>query len=295
MMNVLIVGATGYVGSAVDEALSANGHRTFGVARSEPAQERLKARGTGIVPADAAKPNTLAKAVQDFDAVVYAVNVTDADPFTVDSQALRAIRKGLGGTEKTFVYVSNAWIYGASGPEAATETGPVNPPSFVGRRLELERATLEMTRLGVRALIVRGGIAYGKSAGIPAMFVQSARERGAATIVGDGNNRWATVGVEDLGRCIARAVEAGLPGRAYNATNDDRFTVREIAEAGSRGAGAGGATSFVPADVMGQLGECLALDQFVSSERAKEVLGWSATGPSILQELEFGSYVAAFA
>jgi nucleoside-diphosphate-sugar epimerase len=97
-----------------------------------------------------------------------------------------------------------------------------------------------------------------------------------------------------LGRCIARAVETGRPGRAYNAVNDDRYTVREIAEAGSRGAGAAGATTLVPPEIMGQYGECLALNQVISAERAKADLGWQPEGPSIVRELEFGSYVTAF-
>lgn len=292
-MKVLIVGATGYVGTAVDEALRRNGHLTFGVARSDAALEKLKARDTTAVSADAAKPQTLVKATASVDAVVYAVNVTDADAYTVDSNALRAIRKGLGGTEKTFVFVTSAWIYGSTGDAAAGETAPINPPPMLVRRVELERATLEMTRLGVRSLIVRGGIAYGGGGGLPAMFVQSARERGAASMVGDGKNRWATIAVNDLGQLIARAVESGRPGRAYNAVNDDHFSVREIAEAASRGAGCGGATTLVPPEIMGQYGECLTLDQVISAERAKTDLGWTPESPSIVEELEQGSYVTA--
>jgi hypothetical protein len=44
---------------------------------------------------------------------------------------------------------------------------------------------------------------------------------------------------------------------------------------------------------MGQYGECLALDQVISAERAKTDLGWSPRSRSILEELEHGSYVSA--
>ena len=292
-MNVLIIGATGYIGTAIDEALTARGHKTVGTARSDAAKSKLQARGTNVVFADASKPSTLAGPLKAADAVVYAVSVTDADPWSVDANALKAIRKGLAGTEKTFAYVSGAWIYGATGDGPATEEAPLNPPTLMVRRLEFERATIEMTKLGVRALVVRPGIVYGRGAGIPSMFVQSARERGAATIVGDGNNRWPTIDVGDLGDLVALAVEFGRPGRAYNAANDDRFHVAEIAKAASRGAGKDGATTTVSYDVMGQLGECLALDQVVSSDRAKNDLGWRPQSPSILEELERGSYVDA--
>lgn len=292
-MKVLIVGATGYIGTAVDEAMTRCGHTTFGVARSDAARDRLLRRHTNVVAADAAKPQTLAKAAADVDAIVYAVNVTDADPATVDSGALRAIRKGLAGTEKTFVFVNAAWIYGSTGSVPAAETAPINPPPLVVRRIDLERETIEMTRVGVRSLIVRAGIAYGRGGGVPSMFAQSARERGAATILGDGANRWATIDVGDLGRFIGLAVESGRPGRAYNAVNDDQFTVREIAEAASRGAGAGGAVTILPPEIMGQYGDCLTLDQVISAERAKTDLGWRPEASSIVHELESGSYVGA--
>jgi nucleoside-diphosphate-sugar epimerase len=290
-MNVLIIGATGYLGSAIDEALDERGHRTYGVARSEAARIRLAQRGTAIVEADAARPQSLVAPARDADAVVYCANITDADNWSVGANALRAIRKGLAGTEKTFVYISGAWVYGNTGPVPATENSPLNPPPALIRRLEHEHLTLEMTKVGIRGLIVRPGIVYGGGGGVPTMFVQSARERGAATIVGDGTNHWATIGLSDLGSLVALAVERGLPGRAYNAVNDDFPEVRRIAEAASRGAGAGGATKLVPQEIMGLFGDCLALDQFISAERAKADLHWQPEGPTIVEELERGSYL----
>lgn len=292
-MNVFILGATGYIGTAVDEALRSRGHHTTGLARSDAAREKLASRGTSSYMGDAAQPQTLERALREADAVVYAVRVTDADPIAVDRGALRAIRKALAGTEKTFVYLSDAWVYGETGDAEATEDATLAPPALVARRLDLERATLEMTKLGVRAIVVRPGIVYGRRAGLAAMFVQSARERGSATIIGDGSNRWATIEVGDLGDFVARTVDLGRPGRAYNAVNDDRFCVREIARAASRGAGAGGQTNLVAVPVMGGLGECMALDQTISAERAKRDLGWRATGPSILVDVEHGSYATA--
>jgi len=292
-MNVLIIGATGYIGTAIDEAVTARGHRVFGVARSQAARQKLTERGTTIVDADAAKPQTLVTPARDVDAVVYAANITDADNWSVGANALRAIRKGLAGTEKTFIYISGAWIYGETGSTPAVETSPLNPPSLALRRLEHEYLTLEMTKVGIRGIVVRPGLVYGRGGGIPAMFVQSARERGAATIIGDGSNRWATIEVAELGKLVALATERGLPGRAYNAVNDDTPQVRRIAEAASRGAGAMGATKTVPQEMMGAMGDCLALDQVVSAARAKTDLGWTPSGPTIAHDMEFGSYLRA--
>jgi nucleoside-diphosphate-sugar epimerase len=292
-MNVLIIGATGYLGTAVDEALAARGHRVSGVARSDAAKAKLEARGTIAVSADASKPNTIQEAAGDHDAVVYVALVTDADPWTVDSNALKAVRKALAGSEKTFVYMSGAWVYGNTGDEPAAEDSVLSPPSLMVRRVEMERAMIDMTNVGIRAIVLRPGIVYGRGAGIPAMLVQSARENGRDNIVGDGKNRWATIEAGDLGTLAALALESGRPGRAYNAVGDDHFTVQAIAEAASRGAGKGGATNTVPADMLGGFGECLALDQVVSAARAKSDLGWAPAGPSILEDLERGSYAGA--
>jgi nucleoside-diphosphate-sugar epimerase len=291
-MNVLIIGGTGYVGTAVDEALRARGHVTTGTARSEAARAKLEARGTAVVRADASQPQTLEAPVRAADAVVYAVSVTDADPAGVDSRALKTIRKALAGTEKTFIYVSTAWVYGETGDQAASEMMRPRPPAVLMRRLEIENAVLAMTQIGIRSIVVRPGIAYGRAGGISAMFANSALERGAATIVGDGNNRWATIGVRDLGELIALTIERGRPGRPYNAVNDDRFTQLEIAVAASRGAGAGGAKTHVPDELMGRFGLCLALDQVICAEHAREDLGWEPRDPSIVEELEFGSYLS---
>jgi nucleoside-diphosphate-sugar epimerase len=290
-MNVLVIGATGYVGSAVDEALTARGHITTGTARSDAARVKLEARGTAAVRADASQPQTLEPHVKAADAVVYAVTVTDADPAGVDSRALRAIRKVMAGTEKTFIYVSSAWVYGETGDQAATEQMRPKPPAVLMRRLETEKAALAMTQIGVRAIVVRPGIAYGRAGGIAAMFTNSALERGAATIVGDGVNRWATIGIRDLGELIALTVERGRPGRPYNAVNESRFTQLEIAVAASRGAGAHGAKTHVPEELMGSFGQCVALDQVISAAQAREDLGWQPRDPSIVEELEFGSYL----
>jgi nucleoside-diphosphate-sugar epimerase len=292
-MDVLIIGATGYLGTAIDESLSARGHRTYGLARSSLAARRLAARGTIVVEGDITQPHTLLAPARTADAVIYAAKLLGADAHASELRALKTIGKALAGSEKTFLLLSDAWIYGPTGDIAASEDAPLHPPTFMTRPLELEQASLSFSRIGVRALNVRPGIVYGRAAGTPSMFRESARERGAATLVGDGDNRWATIEISDLGDFTALALERGHPGRAYNAVNDDRFSMREIAEAASRGAGAGGATTSIPADVMGQWGACLTMDQRISAERAKSDLGWTARRPSILHELEYGSYVHA--
>src|SRR5581483_7682640 len=108
---------------------------------------------------------------------------------------------------KRLIYTSGAWVYGATGPEPVTEQATLNPPPLVARRPELERIVLDAQAGGVHPIVIRPGIVYGRKAGIPEMFVNSAHERGAATIVGDGTNHWACVHVDDLAQLYLLALQ----------------------------------------------------------------------------------------
>jgi nucleoside-diphosphate-sugar epimerase len=296
-VNVLLIGATGYIGTGIDEALRARGHRTIGVARSDAAKAKLAARGTASVDANLANPRSVVAAAHDADAVIFAAQVTDDDTFRVESGALGALAKALEGTGKPFVYCSGCWIYGETGSAVADESFPLNPPELVARRPQLEQLVLESGSRGARAAVVRPGLVYGRGAGVPAMLVESARERKAATIVGSGENHWAVIEVGDLGQLFALALEKAPNGSIYNATDESAYTVRELAEAASRGAGAGGATFVMPREtaisVLGEFGEALMLDQRLTSQKARKELGWEPKAPSILEDLERGSYTAA--
>jgi len=289
-MKVLVIGATGYIGSAVAEALRSGGHQVSAIARSSHAREVLESRGYDIVEGDAAHPHSLFAPARAADAIVYAVSVTDADPFAVDSQALRQLIEAAKSPAKRLLYTSGVWVYGDTGPVAATEDAPLHPPPLVARRPELERLVLDAAAGGAHPIVIRPGIVYGHRAGVPMMFVNSAHERGAATIVGDGTNHWACIHVDDLARLYLSALQSAPSAGVYNATDGTSYTVQEIAKAASRGSLKDGNVALIPAAAMGHFGEALALDQRVSSERARHELGWEPSAPPIVDDLEHGSY-----
>jgi uncharacterized protein YbjT (DUF2867 family) len=107
-MNVLIIGATGFVGSAVERAFRLRGHQTVATARSDVARMKLQASGAQVVPGDAARPETLIEPVKAAEMVIYCVQATDADPYTVDLHAVRTIARAMAGMERTFLLMSSA-------------------------------------------------------------------------------------------------------------------------------------------------------------------------------------------
>lgn len=292
-MNVLLVGATGYVGSSIAKALKAAGHTVTGTARTDDAEKKLRDSGITPVRADITDPESLKKAAAKADGAIYAVQYNGNDGEAVESAALRAIGEGLSAN-KPFIFTSGAWVYGSTGDRVADEQSPNNPTPVVAHRPRLEQIVLDARARGVSPVIIRPGDVYGNGGGIPAMWVQAARESGAARFVGDGSSHWPVVHIDDLAQLYVLALEKAAAGSIYNAADGSSFTVREMAEAASRGAGADGKVQAWPLEearkALGPFADALALDSRIDSSKAREELGWRTRSTTILDDLVSGSY-----
>jgi nucleoside-diphosphate-sugar epimerase len=290
-MKVFLTGATGYIGSAVADALRGAGHEVSGLARSDAAAARLTAMGVQPVRGDFADPASVTTAARAADGVISAAS-TD-DPAT-DTAAITAILDGLRGSGKPFVYTSGIWAYGDTAGRVVTETTPATPVARVAWRSAVEREVLQAAGDGVRSVVIQPAVVYGRGGGIPAVFVRSARKHGAAKFVGSGENRWPLVHVEDLAELYVRALERAPAGTLLIAVTGPSVPVGDIARAASEGAGAGGKVAAWPLaearQVLGNYADALALDQQAVSHRAETLLGWKPFRPGILDDLRHGSY-----
>jgi nucleoside-diphosphate-sugar epimerase len=293
-MEVFLTGATGYIGSSVADALQKAGHKVTGLARTPEKAKQLEARGVRACMGDLLKPETIAAPARAADGVIHTANTNDASAAQVDATVVRAILNALEGTGKPFVYTSGVWVLGATGGKEANESTPLNPTPLVAHRPAIEQEVLGYKGRGVRAIVIRPALVYGRNGSIPAMFAKAARETGAARYVGDGQNRWPFVDVDDLAQLYLLALEKAPPGSLYHAADGPSFRVLEVAEAASIGAGAKGKTESWPLDearkTLGGFADALVLDQQVSGEKAKRELGWSPLAASVLEDLKTGSY-----
>jgi nucleoside-diphosphate-sugar epimerase len=293
-MEVFLTGATGYIGSVVAEALQKAGHKVTGLARTPEKAKQLDARGIHACLGDLRKPETISAPARAAEGVIHTANTNDANSAQVDLAVVRAILAALEGSGKPFVYTSGVWVLGATGDKLANEETPVNPTPLVAPRPAIEQEVLGYKTHGVRTIVIRPALVYGRGGSIPAMLVKSARETGATNYVGDGQNRWPFVHVDDLAQLYVLALEKAVPGSLYNAAHGASYRVREVAEAASIGGGAKGKTQSLPVDearkTMGPFADALVLDQLISSEKAKKELGWSPRAASVLDDLKTGSY-----
>ena len=294
---MFLTGATGYIGSAVAEALERAGHSVIGLARSEEKARELESRHIRARRGDLLKPETVVEATRVAGGVIHTANTNDANAAQVDTAVVRAILKALENTGRPFIYTSGVWVLGSTAGKVANEQSPVNPPMLVAHRPGLEQEVLTYKDRGVRAIVIRPADVYGRGGGLLSMLSQSARQSGAARYVGNGENRWALVHVDDLAQLYLLALEKAPAGSIYVAASGPSCSVRGLAEAASIGAGAHGKAESWPLDearkTLGPLVDGLVLDQQVSGEKARRELGWNPKTPSVLDDLRAGSYASA--
>jgi nucleoside-diphosphate-sugar epimerase len=289
-MKVFLTGGTGYIGSAVAEALLAGGHTVAALARSLEAEQSIRDRGMTPIAGDLKHPASLISAMGSVDGVIHTGTTNEGK---ADSEAILAMLNALKGSGKPFVYTSGIWVVGNTGDEPADETAALQPPPIVAWRPAVERSVLDAAP-GLRSVVIRPGIVYGRGSGLPGMFIQSAQETGAARYIGDGMNRWPLVHVEDLADLYVRALETAAAGTLLHGVDGASIRVKEIAEAASFAADAGGRTESWPVEEatakLGPLAAALLLDQVVSGERAKQTVGWKPHAVNLLEDLRYGSY-----
>lgn len=294
-MKVFVTGAAGYIGKAVCRRLRAEGHEVIGLTHHQGHLQLLDKMGVKGVLADLKSTAQWKNYLGEVDAAIHLAQ-DPKEPAEADVIAVNTIVDAFSGTKKRFIYTSGVWVLGETGPEAVSEISPTNPIPMVEWRADTEKRLIsaeELKRLNV--VIVRPAIVYGEGGGIPAMLSRSAYEDGFARFVGDGQNRWPMVEVNDLAELYVLALKKGEAGEIYHAADEQTYTVRELAEAASQGAGRDGKTKSWPKkeakEELGAFVEALCLSQNVSGAKAREFLGWEPKAPyNAIEDLKLGSY-----
>lgn len=282
-MRIFLTGGSGYIGSAVLDALTRAGHDVTTVVRNGENAAAVEKRGGHPVLADLSKPESYAQAAASGEAWIHAAQ--DASPrgpeidrLTIDTLLLAAKTAGGG----VFIYTSGVWVLGDT-PEPADETAPVKPAAFSAWRAPNEKAVLKANAGAVRTAIVRPGIVYGGGRGIIGDLLKDANN-GLVRVVGSGENHWPLVYDRDLGDLYARLIAAPDASGIYHANDEGDERVNDIVEALRESAHVHPSLRHVPLaearTKMGAYADALALDQKIRSPRAR-ALGWAPSLRSV--------------
>jgi len=282
-MRILLTGATGYIGSAVCDAVVRAGHEVTALVRNPAKARRLATQGVQLLTADLGDPAAYRDRIAGFDAYVHTALESSARTADVDRRTIETMRDiAWRSSRAVFIYTSSIWILGTV-REPADETAPLNPAPSALFRPAHEQLVLEANGGGLRAIVVRPGIVYGGTDGIISDLVRDA-DNGIVRVIGNGDNHWALVYDRDLADLYVKLIAHPEASGIFHATDEGDESVNDLVRAMSRHVEFKPEVRYMPLPEarakLGALADGLALDQMVRSSRA-HAIGWTPTLKSV--------------
>jgi len=317
MVKVLVLGATGYIGSAVSASLNRSGdHTVYGLARSPQKATQLSKQE--ILPVSGSVTNSAAYVAlikSELDVVVDCSGANNEshtileDLIKIGQERLQTYKQaGIKGPKLGFVYTSGTWVHGSS-YERTSDLEPVGnslakaqPPRMVQWRPKLEQAVLAASDV-LDTMIVRPALVYGRQHAIwtsvfgPILEAAKAGKTEPVRLPLNPHGMSGLIHVDDVAAGIHAAVDK-LPlicGTSVYPVFDfvgSKESMRDITEAAARVFGFRGTIELVgPGD--DRFGEAIGTSFNGNAGRARQLLGWSAKKVGFVPDMDV--YANAFA
>ena len=297
MSLVAISGGAGFLGLHLSRRALAGGHavRTLDVAALD---DRELEGGVEEVRGDVRSEQDVLALVAGADVVVHAAAalLIQASRDVIRSVNVEgtanvlaaALDAGVGRV----IVISSTAVYGVPERHPIDENDPLVGVGWYGEsKIEAEGIARAFGRRGLDVAIVRPKTFIGpERLGVFEILFDWIREGRRIPILGDGNNRYQLLAVEDLVDAVMRAFDAPVSGEALNIGAGSFGTVRDDLQALIDHAGSGSRLWSVPvrpAEVSLRALELARLsplaewhyktahkDSFVSIEKARSLLGW---------------------
>ncbi|WP_310733117.1 UDP-glucose 4-epimerase family protein [Rubrivivax rivuli] len=210
MLNVLVTGATGFVGGALLEHLSKCGHRVRAAVRGRAAQ--LPAAASIAHVGELAPTTDWSAALDGMDVVVHCaarvhvLKESAADPlaafrFVNVAATLHLARQAVAAGVKRFVFISSIGVNGAEThgrPYTVSDPARPHSPYAVSKHeAELELQALAASS-GLEVVIIRPPLVFGPNAPGNFQRLMQALHRGIPMPLGAIHNRRSLVALENL-------------------------------------------------------------------------------------------------
>jgi nucleoside-diphosphate-sugar epimerase len=221
-VNVLVTGASGFLGRAVCAELLERDHEVSALVRrpgSEPP-------GTAPLAGDLVDAEALAAAVDRAapECVVHLAaeiaSQRDADRIAeVNVEGTRRLLEACrtAGAPR-FVFASTVVTGDAHGGEIDEDSVLPVETAYGRSKQEGERLVLES---GLSSVIIRPSHVYGPGGWYEEEFVKRLRQPGRFAVVGSGENWWDVVRVEDVASACVDAAERAPAGAVYHVVDDE--------------------------------------------------------------------------
>jgi len=250
-MNVLVTGATGFVGSHLIEQLHAGGDTVRALVRAGSDRAFVESLGAQVVTGDLDDTDSLHVACEGCDVVYHS-----AARVEIVGSAAEFHHTTVAGTERLvaaanekkvrrFVHISSCAVYPpsllASGKEIDEFTLVTEPPRWFlyGRaKYHAERVVRRTAAPEMEWVIIRLGYLFGPRNRTMRSYLEPVMRDSIMMIIGDGSNEMAMVYVEDAVRAIVLAGRcAEAAGKALIVCGNEHVTQRQYFDALAEGFG----------------------------------------------------------
>jgi nucleoside-diphosphate-sugar epimerase len=292
-----ISGGAGFLGLHLARRLLGDGGevRTLDLV---PLDDAELERSVEELRGDVRDPAAAARLVDGADVLVHAAA---ALPILGSREAIRSVNVGgtatllaaaLDAGVRRAILISSTAVYGIPEKHPIEEDDPLVGVGHYGdSKIEAEHVTREFGRRGLDTVILRPKTFLGpERLGVFEILFDWIREGRRIYVLGDGNNRYQLLAVEDLVEAVVSSAQADVPGETLNVGAQEFGTVREDLEALISHAGSRSRVTAVPAKPAELALRALELarlsplaewhyktayrDSFVDVSRAERLLGW---------------------
>ncbi len=233
--TVLVVGASGLVGSAAVDALVAGGHRVRGLVRRPESADAVARRGATPIVGDLRGAVDWASALDGATSVVDATQVAVPGRRFSTSAAIAGAGVRLAMLDpllrevrartpqlRSFVALGGLEEYAPTGESWFDEAAPkaTEPKGYSRLSARVRPRLADAARQdGLPLVTLRMGLVYGPTGWFPA-FADLLR-RGRGVVVGPGSNFSSLVAASDVGVAIRATVEAAPVGAELLVVDDE--------------------------------------------------------------------------
>lgn len=241
-MNILVIGATGFIGAHLVERLLHGGHSISALVRSPKNASHLNKLGVKLHRGDVTDENTVLHAAKGVEVIYNLAGSSESilsrqDPYgdrIFEANALGnlyAAKAALSAGARRLVTVSSIFIFGHSPGKPVDEEHVTNLWHYAGpylfSRMQQELHVLRHALRGLEAVIVNPGFIVGakdRGPNFPGQIIVNLLNR-RFPFYPPGGTSW--IGVRDVVDGLVAAATRGRSGERYIFTSED-LTFKEL-------------------------------------------------------------------
>jgi len=234
-MRILITGASGLIGTALQKSFEEKGYEMLLASRSEPKSERdiQWNADAGFADEDLLRLEGLDAVIHLAGESISALRWTDEKKKAIRDSRVHGTRTmieafaRLEKKPKVFISASAIGFYGDRGDEEMTETNSVGDTFLSEVSKEWESESRRAEDMGIRTVLLRNGIVLSKDGGALATMMTPFK-LGVGGVVGSGKQWMSWVSLDDAVGIVNYALENENLRGAINVVSPNPVTNEEF-------------------------------------------------------------------